>query len=40
MEERLLYKKEVGGSIPLFLDIHIEWQRSIFGDVGSFDHHQ
>ena len=40
MEEHLLYKQEVGGSIPSCSDIHMEWRRSIFGDGGSFDHHQ
>ena len=40
MEEHLLYKEEVGGSIPLCPDIHMEWQRLVFGDGGSFDHHQ
>ena len=40
MEEHLLYKQEVGGSIPSCLDIHMEWRWSIFGDKGSFDHHQ
>ena len=39
MEEHLLYK-EFGGLIPSCPDIHMEWQRSIFGDGGSFDHHQ
>ena len=40
MEEHLLYKQEVGGSIPSCPEIHMEWRRSIFGDRGSFDHHQ
>ena len=51
MEEHLLYKQEVGGSIPSCPDIHMEWQRSIFGDealltitnelmVTFFDPHQ
>ena len=40
MEEHLLYKQEVGGSIPSCLDINREWQRSFFGDKCSFDHHQ
>ena len=29
MEEHLLYRQEVGGSIPSYLDIHMEWWRSI-----------
>lgn len=40
MEENLLYEQEVGGSIPSFPDIHMEWWRSILGDRGSFYHHQ
>ncbi len=40
MEENLLYKQEVGGSIPSCLDIHMEWWLLVFGDGGSFDHHQ
>ena len=51
MEEHLLYKLEVGGSIPSCPDIHMEWRRSIFGDeslltitnelmVTFFDPHQ
>ena len=40
MEEHLLYKKEVSGSIPSCPDIHREWRRSIFGDRCFFDHHQ
>ena len=35
MEEHLLYKKEVGGSIPSCLDIYVEWWRPIFGNEGS-----
>ena len=40
MEEHLIYKQEVGGSIPSYPDIHREWRRSVFGDRCSFDHHQ
>ena len=40
MEEHLLYKQEVGGSIPSFPNIHREWGRSVFGDGWYFDHHQ
>ena len=29
MEEHLLYKQEVGGSIPSCPDIHMEWRKSI-----------
>ena len=40
MEEHLLYKQEVGGSIPSCLNIHREWRRSFFSDRCSFDYHQ
>ena len=40
MEEHLLHKKEVGGSIPSCPDINREWQRSVFGGEFSFYHHQ
>ena len=40
MEEHLLYKQEVGGSIPSCSDIDMKWRRSIFGDEGSFAHPQ
>ena len=40
MEEHLLYKQEICGSIPSCSDIHMEWRWSIFGDGGSFDDHQ
>ena len=40
MEEHLFYKQEVGGSILSCPDIHREWQRSVFGNGFSFDHHQ
>ena len=40
MEEHLLYKQEVGGSIPSCPDIHKELRQSVFGDGCSFDHHQ
>ena len=39
MEEHMVYKKEVGGSITSCPDIHREWQRSVFGDGWIFDHH-
>ena len=40
MEEHMLYKQEVGGLIPSWPDIHMEWRWSIIGDGGSFAHHQ
>ena len=40
MEENLIYKHEVGGSILSCFDIVMEWWKLVFGDRDSFDHRQ